>query len=86
MQFFVTRTWHRNGMCEYNTTVSSSIIDEKSHSEKAWKDTLEEEMRILYVAMTRAKRKLILTGLIKSEELEAGMRASIQAQNGVQEV
>ena len=48
--------------------------------EKVWKDTLEEEMRILYVAMTRAKRKLILTGLIKSEELEAGMRASIQAQ------
>ena len=30
--------------------------------EKVWKDTLEEEMRILYVAMTRAKRKLILRG------------------------
>ena len=52
----------------------------KDIQEKVLKDTIEEEMRILYVAMTRAKRKLILTGLIKSEELEAGMRASIQAQ------
>lgn len=52
----------------------------KAIQEKVWKDTLEEEMRILYVAMTRAKRKLILTGLIKAEEFDAGMRADIQNQ------
>ena len=52
----------------------------KAIQEKVWKDTLEEEMRILYVAMTRAKRKLILTGSIKAEDLEKGMRADIRSQ------
>ena len=52
----------------------------KAIQEKTWKDTLEEEMRILYVAMTRAKRKLILTGIIKGEQLDAGIRANIQSQ------
>ena len=70
------------GMECVNTTLRfhHPSLMKKAIQEKAWKDTLEEEMRILYVAMTRAKRKLILTGVIKSEELEAGMRASIQAQ------
>ena len=52
----------------------------KAIQEKVWKDTLEEEMRILYVAMTRAKRKLILTGLIKTEQLDAGEKVNIQNQ------
>lgn len=70
------------GMECVNTTLRfhHPSLMKKAIQEKVWKDTLEEEMRILYVAMTRAKRKLILTGLIKAEELEAGMRASIQAQ------
>lgn len=70
------------GMECVNTTLRfhHPPLMKKAIQEKVWKDTLEEEMRILYVAMTRAKRKLILTGVIKSEELEAGMRASIQAQ------
>lgn len=34
------------------------------------KEMLEEEMRILYVAMTRAKKRLILTGVAKTNELE----------------
>lgn len=34
------------------------------------KETLEEELRILYVAMTRAQRKLILTGTIKESILD----------------
>lgn len=33
-------------------------------------DNLAEELRILYVAMTRAKEKLILTGMVKEELLE----------------
>ena len=52
----------------------------KAIQEKVWKDTLEEEMRILYVAMTRAKRKLILTGTIKAQDLEAGLRLQINTQ------
>ena len=70
------------GMECVNTTLRfhHPSLMKKAIQEKVWKDTLEEEMRILYVAMTRAKRKLILTGVIKSEELEAGMRASVQAQ------
>ena len=70
------------GMECVNTTLRfhHPSLMKKAIQEKVWKDTLEEEMRILYVAMTRAKRKLILTGVIKSEELEAGMRVSIQAQ------
>lgn len=42
-------------------------------------DNLAEEMRILYVAMTRAKEKLILTGTVKSPEKTAA--SLIQLQN-----
>ena len=38
--------------------------------ERLRKDTLEEELRILYVAMTRAQKKLILTGIIKDTLVE----------------
>ena len=37
-------------------------------AEKLKTDNLAEEMRILYVAMTRAKEKLILTGTVKAPE------------------
>jgi len=37
-------------------------------SEKIRTETLSEEMRILYVAMTRAREKLIITGVVKSIE------------------
>ncbi|MCM1123872.1 MAG: helicase-exonuclease AddAB subunit AddA [Eubacterium sp.] len=37
-------------------------------AEKLKVDNLAEEMRILYVAMTRAKEKLILTGAVKSAD------------------
>ncbi len=40
-------------------------------AEKMWADNLAEEMRILYVAMTRAKEKLILTGTVRSPEKTA---------------
>src|SRR5699024_12224621 len=33
-------------------------------------DLLSEEMRILYVALTRAKEKLIITGFAKKEKIE----------------
>lgn len=37
-------------------------------AEKIREDNLAEEMRVLYVAMTRAKEKLILTGTVKSPD------------------
>ena len=40
-------------------------------AEKIKVDNLAEEMRILYVAMTRAKEKLILTGTVKSPKKAA---------------
>lgn len=40
-------------------------------AEKLKVDNLAEEMRILYVAMTRAKEKLILTGTVKSPDKTA---------------
>ncbi len=39
-------------------------------STKVTKETLSEEMRILYVALTRAKEKLIITGVSKDFEKE----------------
>lgn len=39
-------------------------------SAKVTKETLSEEMRILYVALTRAKEKLIITGVCKDFEKE----------------
>ena len=70
------------GMECVNTTLRfhHPSLMKKAIQEKVWKDTLEEEMRILYVAMTRAKRKLILTGMIKAQDLEAGMRTQINTQ------
>lgn len=37
-------------------------------AERIRRDNLGEELRVLYVAMTRAKEKLILTGTIKNQE------------------
>ena len=41
------------------------------------KESLEEELRILYVAMTRAEKKLILTGTVGSEKLDAAQSTVI---------
>ena len=37
-------------------------------AERIRRDNLGEELRVLYVAMTRAKEKLILTGMVKNQE------------------
>ena len=49
---------------EYNTLAKIAI------GYKAKKETIAEEMRILYVALTRAKEKLFITGLSKDFEKE----------------
>ena len=43
--------------------------------------TLSEEMRVLYVAFTRAKKKLYMVGKVKKKELEK--YASIKLENGI---
>ncbi|MDE7428488.1 MAG: PD-(D/E)XK nuclease family protein, partial [Lachnospiraceae bacterium] len=43
---------------------------------KLKRDNLAEELRILYVAMTRAEEKLILTGVVKNPEKRAAYLAS----------
>ena len=49
---------------EYNTLAKIAI------AKKIKTETISEEMRILYVALTRAKEKLIITGLSKDIEKE----------------
>lgn len=44
---------------QYDTLTKAAIRN------KMFTETLSEEMRILYVALTRAKEKLIITGLSK---------------------
>ena len=46
-------------------TLSKAAIRNKMHIE-----TLSEEMRVLYVALTRAKEKLIITGILNDYEKE----------------
>ena len=41
-----------------------SIVIEKKLNDRSW----EEEKRVLYVAMTRAKERLILTGALKDDD------------------
>lgn len=49
---------------EYNTLAKTAI------SYKSKEETISEEMRVLYVALTRAKEKLIITGLSKDVQKE----------------
>ena len=51
--------------------VRSGDLRKNVIAEKLKVDNLAEEMRILYVAMTRAKEKLILTGAVKAPEKAA---------------
>ena len=54
------------GLRTYSSTILRNAISEKIKFEN-----LSEEMRILYVAMTRAKDKLIMTGSVKDIERAA---------------
>lgn len=50
------------GFARYDTPVRRALIERMLDSQ------LEEEMRILYVAMTRARERLYVTGLVKDPE------------------
>ncbi len=51
--------------------VKSKSLRKNAIAVKLKRDNLAEELRILYVAMTRAEEKLILTGTVKSPEKTA---------------
>jgi ATP-dependent helicase/nuclease subunit A len=56
---------------DYKRRISYSSIMKEALKTKIRLETLSEEMRILYVAFTRAKEKLIITGTVKDIEKSA---------------
>ena len=57
--------------------LSYSTIAKEAIKKKVLFETLSEEMRILYVAFTRAREKLIITGSVKN--LESSLKAWLSA-------
>lgn len=56
---------------EYNTLAKTAI------TYKSQVETISEEMRVLYVALTRAKEKLIITGLSKDIQKDLGKKQDL---------
>ena len=56
---------------DYDKQVQYDTLSKLSIRNKIYIETLSEEMRILYVALTRAKEKLFITGLNKNYEENA---------------
>ena len=55
---------------DYEKQVQYDTLSKAAIKNKIFIETLSEEMRILYVALTRAKEKLIITGISKDYEKE----------------
>ena len=53
---------------DYNNRIQSSTLSKNIIIQKQLNDSLAEEIRILYVAFTRAREKLILTGSVSDIE------------------
>ena len=53
---------------DYDKQVQYDTLTKMAIKNKIFKETLSEEMRILYVALTRAKEKIFITGLSKDYE------------------
>ena len=53
---------------DLETRIKYSSLHKIAIKEKGERESLGEELRVLYVAMTRAEEKLILTGVCKNEE------------------
>ncbi len=67
---------------DLNARVHHSSLLKKAIREQMKKETLEEELRILYVAMTRAQRKLILTGIARAEKIKEAESKVVQGEEG----
>ncbi len=55
---------------DYDKQIQYDTLSKSAIKNKIFIETLSEEMRILYVALTRAKEKLIITGLSKDYQKE----------------
>ncbi len=53
---------------DYEKQIKYDTLTKSAIKEKVYQETLSEEMRILYVALTRAKEKLFITGITKNHE------------------
>ncbi|MDO4976429.1 MAG: helicase-exonuclease AddAB subunit AddA [Eubacteriales bacterium] len=56
---------------DLNERVKSPSVLKRVIKDQMLKETLEEELRILYVAMTRAQKKIILTGISNEKTLQS---------------
>ena len=56
---------------DYDKQIQYDTLSKAAMRNKILVETLSEEMRILYVALTRAKEKLIITGIEKDYQKEA---------------
>ena len=53
---------------DYDMQITYDTLSKRAIKNKMKIETLSEEMRVLYVALTRAKEKIIITGLAKKEK------------------
>ncbi len=58
--------------CDVSRRVQGSTARKEMIADRVKNDSLGEELRVLYVAMTRAKEKLILSGTSKEYDRKAG--------------
>ena len=57
-------------MINYENRIEYNTLAKEAIRLNSYSETISEEMRILYVALTRAKEKLIITGISKDAEKE----------------
>ena len=58
---------------DYDIQIRYDTLSKRAIRSKIKLETLSEEMRVLYVALTRAKEKIIITGFTKKEKIDKMM-------------
>ena len=58
---------------DYDLQIRYDTLSKRAIRNKIKIETLSEEMRVLYVALTRAKEKIIITGFTKKEKIDKMM-------------
>ena len=62
---------------DYDMQIKYDTLSKLALRNKLYEETLSEEMRVLYVALTRAKEKLYITGITKDYEKEKEKKESL---------
>ena len=62
---------------DYERKIENSTLAKEAIKIKMKEETIAEEMRILYVALTRAKEKLIITGVSRNLEKDIQQKSNI---------